>query len=546
MTDIFQNQYGGLDPTAFADNIVDAYNPEDPRNPRYNPEDEAAKKIIEGLKLEKTKSRDVMDSLQERLNKDPLTEANQKWKDQFHWSGAPTSQKLKSVGIGALDVISALAKKPTSKDRIKAEEQQRFLNNQHTIPTQITNERNVYNNVSDNLATQETTLQKIQAKRTIEKADNEYMKLRDSLKDETAKARLDIQRQMMINNGNYTAQKIKESASKVEIAQANKDVPNNLFSAATMDGQTNKDGTPRLPTGTLDKIKGMLAAGKNPSSGWSHSMGPQSVKFVEDPITGEVKEEPFRSVTWLNRNTQESKQGDPGQGKVMALASPEYKRLKETTLSVDLFRNAATTFLGDLQNRPNDAREQFNDMDIGRILTRMSERDPTNAAAYAEAMNSQSLAALQHIRVLTGGRFAAGFAEALEGTLNAKGGTKEMKAASLLQQYYSLQMAQDSMMGKSKYDKYFIDPSFYEFMKQKTGSLINRSIKGITKSGPEPLSEIIRQYEESKNPIAAPKATQIPFIKQPEKKTNAPEIPFIKSPEPKTPTSKLRQQLNIK
>lgn len=530
MTDIFQNQYGGLDPMTFADNIIDAYNPEDPRNPQYNPEDENAKRIIEGLKLEKEKSRGVMDSLQERLNKDPLTEANQKWKDQFHWKGAPTSQKLKSVGIGALDVISALAKKPTSKDRIKADEQQRFLNNQRTIPSQLTNERNVYTNLSDNLATQETTLQKIQAKREIDAAKEAYAKIRDSAKDEFTKQRLDAAWAKLEQSGQLTKANVAKLEQLTRVSKLNENVPNNLFAAATMDGQTNEDGTPRLPTGTLDKIKGMIGAGKNPaSSGWSFRVGPQAVKFVKDPTTGQMVEQPHQSIMWMNRNTQETKQGPEDGSKIMAISSPEYKRLKETNLSVDLFRNAATTFLGDLQNRPDSAREQFNDMDIGRILTRMTERDPTNAAAYAEAMNSQSLAALQHIRAITGGRIAAGFADALEGTLNAKGGTREMKAASLLQQYYSLQMAQASMQGQQQYDKYFSDPSFYEFMKQKTGSLIKRSISGVTKSGPETLENIIADYEKLKNSPAVPKVNAIPFIKSPEKKA---------------PTSKLRQQLD--
>jgi hypothetical protein len=476
---------------------IEDFMPKDPEMDRLEEE-----RLFQDARRKKAASQ--IDQYQSDLAFDPVATTSQEYKDKFKWKGATKKRKLGTIGLGILDFLGNMQGRGI-KDVIEDKNEKIFNNRKATIPGQITTERITETNANDKIA-------QLNKERELRDKNNATIAYKNALMKMTGAAQQEKLRQgweALSQKGEVNSANIQKLIAEAALATEKSKIAGlatNPIQAAQL-FQTKNNPVSDNPAFMKDlkDMFGAQAAGRPQRTyGMQYKQDPPSVEVGFD-ANGNYYEKPTRNERIFNPNPNVADNEritpltQPAEGKVLPQSSAEVKRIRETKFSMDLFNNSSATLLDDLYTGRINDQALLMDTSIGRILRQMTNNDPVRATSAREALNSASLAAIQHVRAITGGRPAAGFITDLEDLLTAKGGTPVEKAAAQLQQRFSLEMALYSLTGNTKYDRLFADPKFYSFMKDLNASIITKTMlarkdPSIVRPSIPKLSDIIQKY----------------------------------------------------
>ncbi len=513
---IFQNQYGGLDPT------------EKPNSPVNIGEDEdlQTSRLIRELMDQAKQAGKKIEPLDNQLDFDPIASAQKRWKDHYKWKGVSTARKLGSIGYGILDGLSNFGSK-NAIQKIQDQEQQKFDNLKSTIPGRIDDQQKIVTN-SQNLIQK---LTQDQDKKASNKATIAFKKLLMNTTDATKRAQMEIEWERLNQTGQATEARVALMGAqkglteqKTETEKVQGSLPRNIFGAAQLDASGKL--APNFMK-SFETLAGLQNKGKG--RGANLQLRPESGNMTNVTMDddGNVKLTPYKEQQIFNPNPsldlspeqRLTKIPGPVGGRNYPTSGPEFKRLQDTMYSSDLFDQGVTAMINDVYTGEFEKRSLFNDTGIGRKIREMTNNDPVSAESARASLNNQMMSAAQHIRTVIGRFPSVGFAEKLEAGLNAQGGTAPEKFAAQITQKYALAMAKASMAGRDDYNQFFHDPQFYDYMQKRSAALYKVAVEKKYRGGAPSLQQLMKDYaaEKQKNNVIDPRNSGpgIPYIKDP-------------------------------
>ncbi|CAB4142766.1 hypothetical protein UFOVP434_36 [uncultured Caudovirales phage] len=499
MNDIFQNLFGGLDPTQNQTSIdVEDFMPKDPEidelKNRYKQNQERA-----------ARAQTDIERYQKALEFDPISAANKRYKDKYKWKGASPLRKLGTVGFGLLDAFSHLDKRGGIKGEIDRQEQKRFDNLQSTIPGQITTERLTQQN-ANNVMTDMQRQSELRDKNNATIAyKNALMKMTGAAQQEKLKQGWEkLEQTGQLNSANIK-KVIADAALSTEKAKT-AGLAKNPFEAAQL-MQTENNPVKDKPAFMRDLTDMFKAQGKaRPSNsrpyGLQKIMGPPAKELSVDN-SGNLVEKDYRKIDLFDPDpranlspAQRLTAATSATGKVMDTSSPDYKRLKEIDYGAKLMEGAAASILDDVATGNIQKFAGINDTGILAAARRLTNNDPYQAAAINGTLQQASIATMAHVRAINGGgRPALAFIEGIENVLQSKAGSPQEKATAILSQSYIMQMSKLSQLGNAEAESFFRSPDWANFLSKKIASMESVSRQTGRAVTPPNIMELIEEFK---------------------------------------------------
>jgi len=488
---IYSNNLGIDNPylqNDFADRLIENYNQDDPRKPQYDiTNDEKAQAIADQIRQGKL-NKQVDDSSEEitRLTKsleyDPRKKAHQDWKSRYKWKGASPLRKLGSIGMGVADVLSAFSKDGTIYQDYQKAGQSQYNDLQQNVNNQITNQQKLASNAN-------TVLEKMDQDRQKKEnnlAQIELKKLLDKTSNPTEAIRIQQAVAQMEREGTLTAAKVANLGARTGLTNTQNEVlketgydPKNPYGAASRLMKMK----PEEKTGYLENFEAIqkaIAKGRPERQFAPRTFtegGPQHELSI-DPVSQEVSAKMVTprtafAVTPTGMTQLPQPEGMTGPNSTNARLTPaEFKIFSDMDKTAKLLRSASTNILSDIANNNINAYSGFNDSHVGRILNGLFEDNPQIAAARALGPQQASIATLQHLKAMYGGRAPQALAQDLDQLIAGKMANGLGKASAIMSQQLIAEMFLLSQAKDPRASKLFSDPNFYQFLKQNSVKLI--------------------------------------------------------------------------
>jgi hypothetical protein len=485
-------------------------------NPEPDEEDLQLKNLIETFTKRQQESPGNIAQYQNQLKFDPIAAADKRKKDIFKWKDASFGRKLGTVGLNALDIFGQMLGGPGARKLVDEQEQRRFDNIQKTVPQQITNERQLLTDAGDNLV----KLQEQKRKRDDNLATIELKKLLDRTKNNTLKQKFLNDAESLRQQGLLTPAKVKLLEAQAKLTLTKDDQANINLSTPISDF----DAARRLGTGELGPnfLKDLTAVrGTKPAQQFRppqtqlRNSGLAQWEVAYDPLTNSYKKQQVQDFVTFDPATQTLKPA------TSPFAGVNSSSARKTTQQMQKFNDientnktlsqATNSLLDDYGSGRLDQVTGLNSIPAVQSFRQMFLNEPDIAAAITSGQTS-SLATLQHLKALYGGRAPQELAQEIAGIVEGRGGSPLAVISAIMSQKYVSEMFLRSEAGDKVADQILADPKFYAFLKKKSQSAISLSKTKFATAAPS-LDEIMqefrkKEYKDSGKPAAQMKPNE--------------------------------------
>lgn len=474
-----QDFYSELDPNHFADNLINTYDPANPMKQFNTEENEIADRMKAQLLRSQEAARNI-DNYQNDLKYDPVAEASKQYRDKYKWKGQTKTTKAKTIGTGILDVLGLAAGKGL-KQNIQEKTDAEFKRRAQTIPQQITNERLTENNATNAY----NDLAKVKAAKEKEQAVIAYKSLLMRTSDQQKRDQLA-----------FKVRELEEKGIPLTLAQVEKlEAESKLVGAKTVtEDETrflknpigmaewmrrNPENSAEL-LGNYEKIQKAIAKAK-PERQFAPRIldeGGTQFELSVNPISQEVESKQVKprtafQITPNSVTPMQQPNGMTGPNSTAARLTPaEFKIFSDMDKTAKLLRSTSATMLNDIAKNDIDAYSGFNDSHFGRLLNGLFQDDPRVAAAWAQGPQMGSIATLQHLKAMYGGRAPQALAQDLDQLISGKMANGLGKASAIMSQQLIAEMFVLSQAKDPRATRLFSDPNFYGFLKDNMAALI--------------------------------------------------------------------------